>query len=164
MTDHVRGDGPVELVMFGDFECPYCADAVPSVKRALARLGGRVRLRFRHFPIAARHPHAEHAAQAAEAAGAQGRFWELHDLLFANRKALEDEDLAGYARQLGLDVERFERELASGAHAAAVAADRADGEAAGVKSTPAFFIDGARYGGFYDVESLVDALEDAAFG
>ena len=94
MTDHVRGDGPVELLMYGDFECPYCRDAAPAVARVLARLEGRVHLRFRHFPIEAKHPHATRAAEAAEAAGAQGRFWEMHDLLFANQKALEDADLA----------------------------------------------------------------------
>ena len=84
MTDHVRGTGPVELVEFGDFECPYCRDAAPSVARVLARLDGRVRLRWRHFPIASKHPHAERAAEAAEASGAQGRFWEMHDALFAH--------------------------------------------------------------------------------
>jgi formate-nitrite transporter family protein len=162
MTDHVRGDGRVELVEFGDFECPYCADAVPSIKRALERSGGVARLRWRHFPITTKHPHAEKAAEAAEAAGAQGRFWEMHDLLFANRKALEVDDLVGYARQLGLDVERFERELRDGVHADAVAEDRAAGEAAGIGSTPGFLIDGERYTGFYDAETLTDVLEDAA--
>lgn len=161
MTDHVRGEGPVELTQFADFECPYCRDAAPSIRRVLARLEGRVRLRLRHFPIVARHPHALRAALAAEAAGAQDRFWEMHDALYAHQKALEDEDLVGYARELGLDLERFTADMDAPATAAAVEEDRALGEAEGVASTPAFFIEGRRYGGFYDVESLVDELEDA---
>ena len=161
MTDHVRSEGAVELTEFGDFECPYCRDAAPSLRRVLQRMDGRVRLRFRHFPIVRKHPHALRAALAAEAAGAQGRFWEMHDLLYGHQKALEDEDLAGYARELGLDMDRFTADMESPQTAAAVEEDRAFGEAEGVASTPAFFIDGRRYGGFYDVESLVDELEDA---
>ena len=161
MTDHVRGSGGVELTQFADFECPYCRDAAPSLRRVLERMDGRARLRFRHFPIVAKHPHALRAAYAAEAAGAQGKFWEMHDALYAHQKALEDEDLMGYARDLGLDLERFTADMEDAATAAAVEADRALGEAEGVSSTPAFFIDGRRYGGFYDVESLVDELEDA---
>jgi protein-disulfide isomerase len=161
VTEHVRGSGAVELVEFGDFECPYCRDAAPSVKRALERLDGRVRLRWRHFPLAAKHPHAERAAEAAEAAGAQGRFWDMHDVLFANQRALDDEDLVGYAGELGLDVQRFEDDLRSGRFAAAVAEDYEAGVAAGVSGTPTFFVDGVRHRGFYDVEALVDAVEDA---
>jgi protein-disulfide isomerase len=161
MTDHVRGTGEVELTEFADLECPYCRDAAPSLRRVLQRLDGRVRLRFRHFPIVGRHPHAERAALAAEAAGRQGEFWEMHDLVFSHQKALEDSDLLGYAAELGLDVGRFERDMDDPATAAAVEEDRQAGVEAGVQSTPAFFIDGRRYAGFYDVESLVDALEDA---
>ena len=161
MTDHVRGDGRVELTEFGDFECPYCRDAAPSLRRVMERLDGRVKLRWRHFPIASKHPHALRAAAAAEAAGAQGKFWEMHDALFAHQKALEDEDLVGYAREIGLDVDRFVADLDAAETAAAVEADRQAGADEGVASTPAFFIDGRRYGGFYDVESLVDELEDA---
>jgi protein-disulfide isomerase len=161
VTEHVRGDGPVELVEFGDFQCPYCRDALPSLQRVLTRMDGRVRLRWRHFPLPSRHPRAERAAEAAEAAGAQGRFWEMHDVLFAHQKALEDADLVRYATELGLDVVRFEDDLGARRHAAGVAEDRRAGEAAGVASTPAFFIDGERVRGFYDVESLVDALEEA---
>ena len=157
MTDHVRGTGDVELVEYGDFQCPYCRDAVPSIGRVLDRLDGRVRLVFRHFPVASRHPRAEEYAEAAEAAAAQGRFWEMHDLLFAET---EPEPVA-LAQRLGLDVARFEEELRSGTHAAAVAEDRARGEADGVTGTPAFFVGGERHRGFYDVESLIDALEDA---
>jgi protein-disulfide isomerase len=161
MTEHVRGEGRVELTEFGDFECPYCRDAAPAIARVLARLDGRVRLRFRHFPVTDRHPHAERAAEAAEAAAAQGRFWEMHDLLFAHQRALEDDDLIRYAAELGLDADRFADDLHSGRLAPEVLAEREEGIALGVAGTPAFFIDGERYDGFYDVEALVDALEDA---
>ena len=161
MTDHVRGAGSVELTEFADFQCPYCRDAAPSIARVMARLDGRVRLRFRHFPIAERHPDALRAAAAAEAAGEQGRFWEMHDLLFAHQKELDAEHLTGFARDLGLDLDRFERDLASPETAARVRADFDAGVEAGVDGTPAFFVDGKRYNGFYDVESLVDELEDA---
>jgi protein-disulfide isomerase len=161
MTDHVRGEGAVELEQFADFECPYCRDAAPAVARVLARLDGRVRLRFRHFPIVERHPHAELAGQAAEAAAEQGRFWEMHDLLYAHQGDLEEDDLVGYAGELGLDAARFAEDLRSGRLAPILAADLADGLQRGVTGTPAFFIDGQRHNGFYDVEGLVDALEDA---
>ena len=165
MSDHVRGSGAVELLEYGDFQCPYCRDAVRSIERVLARLDGRVRFVYRHFPVTARHPRAQAAAEAAEAAAAQGRFWEMHDALFAaDPKALEDDDVVRLAREIGLDVARFEEELRSGAHAAAVAEDRSAGEAAGVQGTPAFFVGGVRHTGFYDVEALVDALEDAVGG
>lgn len=161
MTDHVRGTGAVELTEFGDFQCPYCRDAAPSIARVLQRLDGRVKLRFRHFPIASRHPDAERAAAAAEAAGEQGRFWEMHDVLFAHQKELHTDQLVGYARDLGLDERRFREDLESAEIARRVEEDRAAGEAAGVAGTPAFYIDGRPYRGFYDVESLVDELEDA---
>jgi protein-disulfide isomerase len=157
MTDHVRGSGEVELLEYGDFQCPYCRDAVRAVERVRDRLGGRIRFVFRHFPVTARHPRAEEYAQAAEAAGAQGRFWEMHDALFAE----PEPEPAELAARLGLDVARLEEELRSGVHAAAVAEDRAEGEARGVSGTPAFFVAGERHRGFYDVEGLVDALEDA---
>ena len=157
MSAHVRGTGAVELLEYGDFQCPYCRDAVRSIERVLDRLDGRVRFVFRHFPVSGKHPRAQEYAEAAEAAGAQGRFWEMHDLLFAER----DPDPVALAERLGLDLPRFEEELRSGAHRDVVAADRAAGEAAGVAGTPAFFVAGRRYRGFYDVEGLVDALEDA---
>ena len=161
VRDHVRGDGRVDLVEYGDFECPYCRDAVPSIARVLERLAGRVRFVFRHFPVAARHPHAQHAAEAAEAAAAQGRFWEMHDLLFAERDALEDDDLVRHAASLGLDVARFRDDFESRRFAPRVAEDRRAAVDAGVRGTPAFFIAGEPHRGFYDVVALVDALEDA---
>src|SRR4051794_35739399 len=106
--DHVAGsrEAPYELVMYGDFECPYCAAAQSILARVRSRLGDELRFVYRHFPIVERHPHAQHAAEVAEAAAAQGAFWEMHDQLFSSRGALEDRELVGHARRLGLDADR----------------------------------------------------------
>lgn len=146
------------LTEYGDFECPYCANAFPEIREVRSRLGDRLTFEFRHFPIEEKHPHALQAAEAAEAARAQGRFEEMHDLLFENQKKLERDDLIGYARQLGLDVERFTRELDEHAHVDRIRAERQAAIERGVAGTPAFFVDGEPYEGFYDAESLVDAL------
>jgi protein-disulfide isomerase len=146
------------LVEFGDFECPYCALAYPILKRLKERFGDELDLQFRHFPVVERHPHALRAAQAAEAARAQDRFWPMHDQLFEHQKALGDDDLARYAEAVGCDMERFRAELAARTHLDAVQSDRAEGQALGITGTPGFLIDGQRYTGFYDFESLVDAL------
>ncbi len=146
------------LVEYGDFECPYCGNAYPEIKELRRRMGDGMSFEFRHFPIEEKHPHALEAAEAAEAARAQGRFDDMHDLLFENQRALEHDDLVGYAKQLGLDVERFEQELREHVHADKIRADRARGEAEGVSGTPAFFVDGERYDGFYDADTLADAL------
>src|SRR6059036_3950665 len=107
--DHVRGppNAPATLVEYGDYECPYCGLAHPIVKSVQAHLGRRMRFVFRHFPLTEIHPHALRAAEAAEAAGAQGKFWEMHDLLYENQNALHDEALAQYAESLGLDAGRL---------------------------------------------------------
>src|SRR5437667_8472859 len=107
--DHLQGpiEAPAALVEYGDYECPYCGEAYPIIKAIQQRLGERLCFGFRNFPLTNAHPHAEHAAEAAEAAEAQGKFWEMHDLLFENQEALEDEDLAHYAASLGLDARRL---------------------------------------------------------
>jgi protein-disulfide isomerase len=108
--DHVQGpaDAAVTLVEYGDYECPYCGAAYPIIKEVQAHMGERLRFVFRNFPIATSHPHAE---QAAEAAAAQGKFWEMHDLLYENQKRLRDDDLRRYAEKLGLDLDLFEKDL-----------------------------------------------------
>src|SRR3984893_5910333 len=117
--DHIQGppDAPATLLEYGDFECPYCGAAYPIIKDVQARMGDALRFVFRNFPITTSHPHAEQAAEAAEAAGAQGRFWEMHDLLYERQDALEEEDLVERAEILGLDVARFVRELSERTHA-----------------------------------------------
>src|SRR4051812_5262007 len=162
--DHVRGsaDAPYELVMYGDFECPYCAAAQSILARVFDRLGDELRFAFRHFPIPQVHPHAQHAAEAAEAAAVQGAFWDMHDKLYAARGHLTDRDLVAHAAGLGLDGDRLGVELASGAHAARVAADHEAGRRSGVQGTPGFFVNGRLYTETYDAGSLVAALTSTA--
>ncbi len=159
--DHVRGaDGArVSLVEYGDFECPYCGAAYAVLKQLERRLGGRLRLVFRHFPLTHVHPHAPAAAEAAEAAGEQGRFWEMHDRLFEHQRQLEHADLLRYAQEIGLDAERVAAALERRSGRERVEADVASGVRSGVEGTPALYIDGVRYDGFYDVESLEEAVE-----
>ena len=157
--DHVDGpdDAPLELVMYGDFQCPYCAAAQSIIRRVRERLDGRLRFAFRHMPLPA-HPDADNAAQAAEAAAAQGAFWPMHDQLYAGRGRLSLDELAGHAAAIGLDGERVRREIADGAHAARVARDERGARAAGITGTPAFFVNGVLHEGSFDAGSLVDAL------
>ena len=163
--DHAAGpdDAPVTLVEYGDYECPYCGMAYPIVKAVQRELGSQLRFVFRNFPLAEIHPHARHAAQAAEAAAAQGKFWEMHDLLFEHQHALEDEDLIGYAKSLGLDAEQLARELEAGTYAKRVRDDFRSGVRSGVNGTPTFFLNGERYeGSWADEEGFIRALRDAA--
>ena len=161
--DHVRGPStaPVTMVEYGDFECPYCGQAHTVIEALRERLGPRMRFVFRHFPLATVHPHAERAAEAAEAAGAQGRFWEMHDMLYENQEALDDEDLVEYAAALGLDPSRLLGELDGHAHAARVHEDFLSGARSGVNGTPTFFINGQRHDGAYDFDSLLEAIEES---
>jgi len=158
--DHIQGpiDAPAALVEYGDYECPYCGEAYPLVKAIQQHLGKRLCFAFRNFPLVNSHPHAEHAAEAAEAAGAQGKFWEMHDLLFENQEALDDEDLAQYATALGLDARRLTREVQGGAHAARLQEDFQSGARSGVNGTPTFFVNGVRYDGEAEVDALLAAL------
>jgi protein-disulfide isomerase len=159
MTEHVRGSGPRELVEYLDFQCPYCRAAAPAIKHVVMDdLPGKVTLRVRHFPIREKHPRADATARAAEAAGRQGRFWEMHDLLFERFEAVTDDDLRSYATSLGLDLDRFDHDIADPTLIEAIEEDRETGLAAGVTGTPGIFVDGIPYTGFYDREALQDAL------
>jgi protein-disulfide isomerase len=162
-TDHRRGpdDAPVTLVEYGDYECPHSGRAHPIVMEAHRRLGTRLRFVFRNFPLSKAHPHAQRAAEAAEAAGGQGKFWEMHDMLFEHQDALADADLVQDAALLEIDVEQFRRELTAGMFTERVRKDFRSGVRSGVNGTPAFFINGVRYDGPLDLESLVAALEAA---
>ena len=163
--DHAQGSAAagVTLLEYGDFECKHCAEAFPVVKEVNRWLRGALRYVFRHFPVVERHPNAPRAAEAAEAAGAQGRFWEMHDLLCERSPALGDVHLNGYARELGLDLERFGRELREHAHAGKVREDFTSGVRSGVTGTPAFFINGIRYTGASDLDGLLAAIEEAGY-
>jgi protein-disulfide isomerase len=164
-NDHAVGpdDAPVTLVEYGDFECPYCGMAYPVVKSAQGELGKQLRFVFRNFPLAEAHPHARAAAQAAEAAAAQGKFWEMHDLLFEHQDSLEADDIIGYAKSLGLDAAQFARDLEDTKYAKRIRDDFRSGVRSGVNGTPTFFINGSRYEGSWSNEkAFIHALHEAA--
>jgi Na+/H+ antiporter NhaA len=160
--DHVRGpsEAPVTLIEYGDFECPYCGQAEPVVRELLADFGD-VRYVWRHLPLTDVHPHAQLAADASEAAAAQGDFWGMHDLLLLHQDDLEPHDLARYANELGLDVERFDEDLRTQEHTGRVAEDVDSADLSGVTGTPTFFLNGSRHIGAYDIASLSAAVRAA---
>jgi protein-disulfide isomerase len=159
-VDHIRGDvGAPVILEYGDYECAFSRQAYRSIERVEGELSGRIRFAFRHFPLIEIHPHALGAAGAAEAAAKQGRFWEMHELLFHRQRALADGDLVRYATELGLDVARFEHDRTDGDVIARIARDVASGKVTGVVSgTPTLFIEGVVYRGSYDPASLLGAL------
>jgi protein-disulfide isomerase len=156
--DHVLGPAPVTLVMYGDYQCPYTALANRFVAKLREEFGERLRLVFRHFPLSDVHPDAERAAEAAEAAAAQGRFWEMHDTLFAHQASLRERDLVRYAAGLGLDRDRFSQDLTQQAYAERVEADARSGRESGVHGTPAFFINGRRQRAKFDLPGLREEI------
>ncbi len=158
--DHISGsaDGSIRLLEYGDYECPFCGEVQPIVKEIQRRLGNNLLFAFRNFPLTNIHPHSEHAAESAEAAGEQGSFWGMHDTLFENQGALEDEDLAEYGAELSLDVTRLIREVTSSVYAPRIREDFRSGVRAGVNGTPTFFINGERYDGARDLKHLLNAL------
>ncbi len=160
--DHIRGpsEAPVTLIEYGDFECPYCGQAEPVVRELLADFGD-VRYVWRHLPLTDVHPHAQLAAEAAEAAAAQSDFWGMHDLLLLHQADLEPHDLARYAGELGLDVERFNEDLRTQEQAGRVAEDVDSADLSGVTGTPTFFLNGSRHLGAYDIASLSAAVRAA---
>ncbi len=161
--DHVRGpaDAPVTIVEYGDYECATCARTHPIIQRLLRDSAGQLRFVFRHFPLNSVHRHAGQAAQAAEAAGNQGRFWEMHDVMFDHIDELADTDLSRYALKVGLEIYGFEADLSSGRLSGRVERDRESGLNSGVSGTPAIFINGARHVGQITLESLRDAVREA---
>ena len=163
-TDHIRGElgRPLELVMFGDFQCPFCLGAQSVLRRVHERLGDKLVFAFRHLPIPERHPLAPMAAEASEAAAAQGKFWEYHDALFPVQPKLSRETALEVGRELGLDAERMAAELDAGAHRARVERDLQSAGQSGATGTPTFFTNGVRHYGAYDASSLIEALEGSA--
>ena len=159
-VDHVRGadDAPLELVMFGDFQCPYCLAAQSVVARVRDRLGDRLRFAFRHLPIVERHPLAQLAAEASEVAAARGRFWDCHDALYAAQAELSEDTIVDLVARLGVERTDVEAELREGRHRERVERDVRSADASGVQGTPGFFVNGLRHEDAYDAGSLVDAL------
>jgi|SRR5687768_655109 len=162
-SDHFKGSSKATVILleYGDFECHRCVAAFHTLKDALQWLGNSVCFVFRHFPDIERHSHALSAAQAAEAAGSQGKFWEMHDSLYSHSPDLDDLQLVRYAEQLGMSPDLFKRDMLEHTHAGKVNDDRAAAAEHGVDGTPAFFINGVRYKGDWDLDSLLDAIEDA---
>jgi protein-disulfide isomerase len=160
-VDHVRGSPTGRLILeYGDYECPYSRAAYQQIKRVESVLGDGVRFAFRHFPLPEIHPHALAASAAAEAAALQGRFWEMHELLFQGQKALEDDDLRRYAAAVALDLTRFESDRASAGVMDRIRRDTESGLSSGeVQGTPTLFIDGVLYNASYDAAELLDVLK-----
>jgi protein-disulfide isomerase len=161
--DHSQGmdNAPITLVEYGDYECPYCGQAYPIIKNIQKILGSQLRFVFRNFPISQIHPHALSAAEAAEAADSQHKFWEMHDYLYEHQDGLNDEDLVQYASTLGLDLDRFSKELAEHTHAARVREDFMSGIRSGVNGTPTFYINDIRHDDSWDEDTLLASLKQA---
>lgn len=158
--DHVQGTdiAPFTLVEYGDYQCPDCRDAYRIVQTLQQQLGDRLRFVFRHFPQEEIHPEALHAAEAAEAAGAQGKFWEMHNILFENQQKLGNGFLLEYAIAIGLSSHQFLAEMTDDVHVERVRADYTSGVQCGVTHTPTFFINDVRYNGNWDAATLIAAI------
>jgi protein-disulfide isomerase len=162
--DHVRGaaGSPMRLLIYGDYECPYTRKALISVAQVRGELGDAFIYAFRNFPLTEIHPHALHAALAAEAADLQGKFWEMHDLLFQRQHALADADLARHAKETGLDEDRFRADFAERKGLPRIEADAASGVRIGVEGTPSLFINGNPHRDSYEPANLINALRAAS--
>ena len=161
--DHIQGptSAPVTLVEYGDYECSYCREVYAVVNTALRKMGDRFRFVFRNFPLTSKHRHAQLAAEAAEAAGVQGSFWKMYRTLH-EAEGLELRHLLGYAKEIGLDVERFRKDLETRAMTPRVQEDIVAAARSGVTGTPTFFINGVRHeAGFFDASSLMAALKQS---
>ena len=164
LDDHVEGSPHAQytLVEYGDYECPACGQLFETIRELRKQLGKGIRLVFRHYPLSGVHPHAQQAAEAAEASGAQGRFWEMHNLLFENRTALQSKNLYRYSEQLGLDSKRFRKDLKDQAYEERVRKDFRRGVVNGVYATPGLFINGVRHSGGLDLISILNRLKQGS--
>lgn len=158
-TDHICGlrSSPVTLVEYADFECPSCHQAHAALKIMLAHFGDQLCFVYRHFPLREVHLHAELAAEAAEAAGAQGKFWPMHELLFAHQQHLKEKHLLDYAGQIGLDLARYQNEMNDHVYLQRVQEHLEGGRYLGIRSTPAFYVNGV----FTDVSFGLQHLHEA---
>jgi protein-disulfide isomerase len=162
-ADHSLGapHAQITLVEYGDFECPSCKQAAPVVKLLLEKFANRVRLVFRHYPLEEVHPHALGAAEAAEAAAGQGKFWPMHDLLFANQPHLKPQQLRGYALKLELDMVRYDAEISDEVYLQRVREHEESARRSGVRATPTFFINGKLHDVSYGIQALAEGVEAA---
>lgn len=160
-SDHIKGNNnaPLELVEYGDYQCPYCGEAYPALEELQKRLGKKLKFVFRNFPLTNTHADAETAALAAEAAGAQGKFWEMHNMLYKNQSKLKKDDLIGYAQKIGLDMERFKNDLDNKTFQQKVKDDFEGGIRSGVNRTPSFYVNGEKEDDL-DENKLLEMIKD----
>lgn len=160
--DHIQGNpnAKVELVEFGDYQCPHCGHAYPIIKQVQQALGDELKFVFRNFPLVEIHPQARIAAVATEAANRQGKYWEMHDIIFEHQQQLRLPALLGYARTLGLNMEQFETDIGDDALVEIIEEDFESGVRSGVNGTPTFFIDGHKYAGSWDADQLIGFIRD----
>lgn len=161
-NDHIQGadTAPVTLLMYGAYECPHCVEGNNIVKQIQREFGENLRFVFRHFPRINVHPHAEAAAEVAEAAGEQGKFWAMHDKLFENYNRLDGDHLIGYAEELGLDIEQFDRAITGRVYFRKVREDLISGTESGVNRTPTYFINGVKHNESGELEVLLVAIQN----
>ena len=160
-SDHIRGsvNAPLNIVEYGDYECPYTAMAYPIVKDIMRQFGDKIYFVFRNFPLNDIHPHAQNAAEAAEAAAAQDKFWEMHDYLFEHHKVLDYTHLLEYAHKVGLDIVRFKKEMSGHVYASLIEESLKTGINNGVEGTPTFFVNGIRYEQSWDLKTFSETLQ-----
>ena len=159
--DHIRGsvNAPIVIIEYGDYECPYTGMAYPIVRQIMRRFGDKVQVAFRNFPLNEIHPHAQYAAEAAEAAAAQDKFWQMHDYLFEHQRALEDSHLLQYAEKVGLDINKFKKEVSGHIYAPLIEESLKSGIDSGVEGTPTFFVNGVLYEDSWDLDTFSKFLE-----
>ena len=160
-SDRVQGSlsASIVLVEYADYQCPYCRKANRIVKQIQEKLGNKLAYIFRNYPLQDLHPNALHAAIAAETANIQGKFWEMHDMIFENQRSLEDASLLNYAKEIGLDVKQFEKDFGSQPTVEKVKEDIQSGNKAGVEGTPTFFVNGVFFEGNWSSDEFLDYLE-----
>ncbi len=158
--DHCQGskDALVTLVEYGDYQCPYCGQAYPIVKKLQEEFGDKLEFVFRNFPLTEIHEYSFHAAESSEIADEYGKFWEMHDMLYQNQDNLQDDNLIMMASKLGIDSEEFSKKLQAEEKAKKVKDDFMSGVESGVNGTPSFYINGYKYEGPWDYENLKSAI------
>ena len=154
--DHIQGEANaiIELVEYGDYQCPYCGMAYPVIKNIQRKFGKELKFVFRNFPLSKIHPHAKLAALAAEAADKQKRFWAMHDIIFENQKNLSNSSLIAYANELGLDIFQFKTDMEDETLVKKIESDFESGLRSGVNGTPSFFVNGEKYNEYWDENNL----------
>ncbi|HKK44747.1 MAG TPA: thioredoxin domain-containing protein [Balneolaceae bacterium] len=159
--DNVKGHpfAPVQLIEYGDYECPYSRKGYHFVQMLLQKRVGQVYFAFRNFPLRNIHPHAEISAEAALAARQQGRFWEMHDLLFGNNRHLNEKNIFGFAEQINLDLDKFENDLKQHIFREQITSELKEGRKYGVQGTPTFFINEDFYEGELNYRALQDEID-----